>query len=253
MQHRPGFLKAIMAAAILALAAGTASAGDTVTLHGSSNAHKSVIEPGRDACQKATGLTLDVVGSTAGAGLEDLIAGRCDIAMCADTIPEVLAGLKGVADPGNLKEFEVGQTKMVVAVNKENPVGKLSAEQVKALLTGAAANWKELGWDDKPVVVIAAPQGSANRKVVQKQLMGGADYAPGTIDAETAVKQVEYLSVNPEGIMVIGESTLKSAKGGAVKVVDAPGVALRMTLVTKGEPAGNIKKVVDYYTGPGKK
>jgi phosphate transport system substrate-binding protein len=228
---------------------GVGIAADLVTLHGSSNTHKSVVEPGKDACQKATGVSIDIVGSSAGAGLEDLIKGKCDIAMSADTIPEVLSGLKGVSDPGNLKEFVVGKTRMVVAVHKENPVTKLSADQLKGLLTGTIGNWKDVGGEDKPVVVIAAPQGSANRKVVQRQLMGGGEFAGGTIDAETAAKQAEYLSVNPEGIIVVGESTLKTAKGGTAKVVEAPEAALQMTLVTKGEPTGSVKKIVDFYMG----
>ncbi len=239
--------------AVGVLFSGMAWGGDTVSLQGSSNTHKTIVEPGKDACQKATGVTLDILGNNAGAGVESLIAGKCDIAMSADKLSAVLAELKGVKDPGNLKEFVVGRARMVVVVHKDNPISKVTGEQLKGLLTGTIESWKALGWKDSPVVVIAAPVGAANRNIVQRDLMGGADYAPGTIDSETAAKQVEYLSINPEGIMVVGDGIMKTAKNNPIKVVESPDIALPLTLVTKGEPTGNLKKVVDYFTGAGKK
>jgi phosphate transport system substrate-binding protein len=234
------------------LFSGMSWGGDTVSLQGSSNTHKSVVEPGKKDCEKATGVALDLLGSSAGAGVESLITGKCDIAMSADRLAEVLSEVKGGKDPGNLREFVVGRVKMVVVVSKDNPISRVTGEQLRGLLTGTIESWKDLGWKDNPVVVIAAPIGAANRKIVQRDLMGGADYAPGTIDAETAAKQVEYLSVNPEGIMVVGNGTLKTAKSSEFKVIESPDISMQLSLVTKGEPTGNIKKVIDFFTGPGK-
>jgi phosphate transport system substrate-binding protein len=245
----------VLASALFIPVAGLA--GDAVRLHGATTTQKSVIDPGKEALQK-TGVKLDVVGSTTGAGLEDLVGGKCDLAMAAEALPDAIANLKnvsaGIQVPDNLKEFVIGKSNLVVIVNKENPVAKLSGEQLGALLTGKTANWKDVGGADKPVVVIAAPIGTATRKILQKQLMGGADFAAGTIDSETPAKQVDYIDTNPEGIAVVADTLLKSsAKKGAVKVVEAPEISFQLTLVSKGEPAGDVKKVVDFYTGPGKK
>ena len=226
---------------------------DAVSLQGSSNCHKSVIEPGKVACEKATGVALNIFGNTAAVGVESLIAGKCDIAMSADKLSEVLSELKGVKNPGDLKEFIVGRVKLVVVVNKDNPVSKLTGEQLKGLLTGTIDNWKVLGWKDVPAIVIAAPVGSANRRIVQRDLMNGAEYAPGAIDAETAAKQIEYISINPEGIMVVGDGTVRSVHSGSVKVVETPDISMQLTLVTKGEPTGDIKKVIDFFTEKEKK
>lgn len=244
---------------ILLLSASVAGwCADTVSLHGATTTQKSVIDPGKEGLAKATGVKLEIVGSTTGAGLEDLINGKCDLAMAAEALPDAIANLKAVSTavvvPDNLKEFVVGKSKLVVIVNKENPVAKVSSEQLQGLLTGKIANWKEAGGQDKAVVIIAAPIGTATRKIIQKQIMSGADFAAGTIDSETPAKQVEYLDINPEGIAVVADALLaSSAKKGSVKIIDAPEISFQLTLVSKGEPAGNVKKVIDYYTASAKK
>lgn len=43
---------------------------------------------------------------------------------------------------------------LAVMVNKANPVTNLSAEQVRKIFKGAIKNWKEVGGEDRPVVVI---------------------------------------------------------------------------------------------------
>jgi len=237
---------------------GSGWCADTVSLHGATTTQKSVIDPGREALQKASGITLEIVGSTTGAGLEDLIGGKCDIAMAAEALPDAIASLKAVstavAVPDTLKEFVVGAPRLVIIVHKENPVARLSSDQLKGLLTGTIGNWKEVGGPDKPVVVIAAPLGTGTRKVPQKKIMGGGEFAPGTIDSETPAKQVEYIALTPEGIAIVAETLFaKSPHKASARIVEGPDISLQLTLITKGEPSGNSKKVIDFYTGPGKK
>ena len=43
---------------------------------------------------------------------------------------------------------------VLILVNKENPVENLSVEQARGIFSGEIKNWKELGGDDAPIVVV---------------------------------------------------------------------------------------------------
>lgn len=52
---------------------------------------------------------------------------------------------------------------IAIIVNQGNPVQDLSLEQIKGLATGSITNWKEVGGNDAPVVLIGREAGSGTR------------------------------------------------------------------------------------------
>ena len=57
---------------------------------------------------------------------------------------------------------------IALLVNTENPVKNISLEDVKKIYTGEITNWKELGGDDSPIVVVSREEGSGTRDAFQE-------------------------------------------------------------------------------------
>ena len=230
---------------------------ETVKLHGSTTVQKRIMEPGKDALKKATGIDLELVGNGTGNGVEDLVAGKCDAAMASEELVDAVASMKdasGKAATGDLKGNVITNDVIKVIVNPVNTVTKLSKEQLKGLHNGKIANWKEVGGPDQPVIIITSHLGSATRKVFQKIIMDGEKYVDGAIEVETTRKEIENVGQFPEaiGAVSLGFINLPGNKE-KVKIVESPEIGRPLMVITKGEPNPGVKKVLDFFRGEGKK
>jgi phosphate transport system substrate-binding protein len=82
-------------------------------------------------------------------GLDDLIAGRADVAMLSSPLTAVAGKINqkqpGAVDMSALNEFKIGETRVVFIVHPSNPVKSLTPPQLKEILAGNITNWKEVG------------------------------------------------------------------------------------------------------------
>lgn len=56
-----------------------------------------------------------------------------------------------------LKVFPIAKEPLLILVNKNNPVKNLSLKQVRAIFSGNIRNWKEVGGNDRKIVVVMRP------------------------------------------------------------------------------------------------
>ena len=68
--------------------------------------------------------------------------------------------LKDEEKAAGLKETQIAIDGIAVITNKNNGVKDLSLEQVKDIYTGKITNWKEVGGNDAPIVVVSREDGS---------------------------------------------------------------------------------------------
>ncbi|WP_177419522.1 substrate-binding domain-containing protein, partial [endosymbiont of Lamellibrachia barhami] len=133
-----------------------------------------------------------------------------------------------------------------------------SKTQLRDVFSGKIKNWKELGGQDlmiKPYIVKPA---SATRHVFQKKVMGGAEYS-GTAVVTPDRKIVARVIHERGAIGQISLAFLKSIKRIALISVDGEKPALdnpnypvtrELNLVTHGEPAGEIRKFIEWTLSP---
>jgi len=230
---------------------------ETVRLHGSTTVQKRIMEPGKEALKKATGIDLVLVGNGTGNGLEDLVGGKCDAGMASEELADAIASMKdasGKAATGDLKPHVITSDVIKVIVNPSNPVSKLDKEQLKGLHNGSIANWKAVGGPDLPVIVVTSHLGSATRKVFQKTIMDGTKYVDGALEVETTRKEIEDVGQFPEGIGAVSMGFINlPGNKEKVKIVETPNISRPLMLITKGEASPGVKKIVDFFTGEGKK
>lgn len=230
---------------------------EVVKLNGSTTVLKRIMEPGKDALKKATGIDLELVGNGTGNGLEDLVNGKCQAGMASEELADAVASMKdasGKAATGDLKGHTITSDVIKVIVNPANKLSKLSKDQLKGLHTGAIANWKEVGGDDLGVIVVTSHAGSATRKVFNKLMMDGKPYVVGAIEVETTRKEIDNVADLPEAIGAVSMGFINlPGNREKVKIVETPEISRPLMLITKGEPDAGVKKVLDFFRGEGKK
>jgi len=144
-------------------------------------------------------------------------------------------------------------------------VTNLTTDQATKIWTGQITNWKDVGGNDQPIVLILRPASSGTRATFKKIVLGGADEAnTGTTLTEdsngavtTAVQQT------PGSTSVIGFSYYAANKAGLVGLqldgVDA--TVANMTngsyklqafghMYSKGQPTGLTAAFLDYMLSP---
>jgi phosphate transport system substrate-binding protein len=97
---------------------------------------------------------ISVTGGGSGTGIASLINGTVDIANASRTIKteEVAEAQQKGIDP---LEHIIARDAIAVIVNPNNPVKKLTLEQISDIYQGDINNWQEVGGEDRPIVRIS--------------------------------------------------------------------------------------------------
>ncbi len=242
-------MKPAFTLAALALAAAFVgnAAAETIKMSGAATVFNAVVQTGKEAVEKNTGHTLQLVSSNSGKGLADLASGAVDIAMVSEPL-DVSAPLAEVAgtkiDAKAVQFFELKKDEIVFVVHPSNPVAKLSPEQLKDILSGKIANWKDVGGKDKPIVVYGEGPTAGTRAMIKKLVLGGAEYTPG-LKAQTSIKRVAELVAGDEaGIAGVGRNYVEAGK---TKAVESKKFERPLALATLGAPKPAAKAVIDAY------
>ena len=96
-------------------------------------------------------LSLSVTGGGSGTGIASLINGTVDIANASRAMT---ADEKKQAEANGITpvEFTVARDAIAVIVNPQNPVRRLTLQQISDIYSGKINNWSEVGGDQRPIV-----------------------------------------------------------------------------------------------------
>lgn len=102
---------------------------------------------------------ISVTGGGSGTGIAALINGTVDLANASREIKDVEAeaarrnGIEPV-------EYVVALDAIAVVVNPSNPVDRLTIPQIADIYTGEITNWREVGGEDRPIVLLSRESNS---------------------------------------------------------------------------------------------
>ena len=96
-------------------------------------------------------ISISVTGGGSGTGIASLVNGTVDIANASRKIKEeeIAQAKSNGIDP---VEHIIARDAIAVVVNPENPVSKLTLQQISDIYSGKYTNWKEVGGEDRPIV-----------------------------------------------------------------------------------------------------
>lgn len=208
-----------------------------------------------------------ITGGGSGTGLSSLISSTCDIAMTSRNIKEKeisLANKRGI-DPNEIK---VALDGLAVVVNPDNPVSKLTIGQLAGIFTGKIVNWKELGGQDKKIVILSREVNSGTHVYFKEHVLRSNDpnskeeFAPRALLLSSSQAIADEVAGNPAAIGYYGmgyisdkQKPIAVAKDDSSEYV-APvienvisgkyPISRPLFLYTNGTPENLVKKFVDF-------
>ncbi len=208
-----------------------------------------------------------VTGGGSGTGIASLISGTCDITMSSRDIKDkevALAKQKGI-EP---YEIRVGLDGLAVVVNTKNPASRLTLDQLSQIFTGRITNWKELGGEDKEIVILSREINSGTHVYFKEHVLRKNDpnskeeFAPVALLLSSSQAIADEVAGNPAAIGYYGMGYISSRQKSVLIAKDEKSeyiapiienvvsgkypISRPLFLYTNGQPEGLVKKFIDF-------
>jgi phosphate transport system substrate-binding protein len=226
-----------------------------LTLTGASTIAPLLVEIGKRFEQQHPDVRVDVQTGGSSRGVGDCRKGLNDIGMVSRPLED---------DEKDLHAFPIALDGICIILHRDNPVAKLSDEQIVAIYTGKIKNWKDVGGKDAAITVVNKAEGRSTLELFCKYFkLKNSDIKADVVigDNEQGIKTV---AGNPEaiGYVSIGTAEYDSEHGTPIKLLSVGGVEASSTnvangsfplsrplnLITKEPPDGLVKEFLDFAT-----
>lgn len=214
---------------------------------------------------------ISVTGGGTGTGIAAMINGTVDIANASRAMKDEersAANTNGI-EP---REYVVALDAIAVVVHPSNPVDGLTLQQISDIYTGKITNWRELGGEDRPIVLLSRESNSGTyvyflEEVIRLGQESELLFSPETLLMPSSEGISAEIRQNPNAIGYDGlgyvtpdQKMLGVAKdpGGPFVLPSADTVndgsypiSRELFMYTAGEPQGEVKAYLDYILGEG--
>jgi phosphate transport system substrate-binding protein len=210
-----------------------------------------------------------VTGGGSGVGIASLINKTCEVAAASREMKpkEIeMANKRGVFP----EEITVAYDGVAVIVNNNNPIDKLTIEDLHKIFTGEVTNWKQLGGKDLRIVTLSREVSSGTYVYFKEHViqLGKKDnkeeFSPHTLLLTSSQTIVEEVAGNEGAIGYMGmgyvSDRTKSLMLGKDVEFYPPDIdnVLKQTyplsrplyFYTNGEPEGVTKLFIDFTLSP---
>lgn len=210
---------------------------------------------------------ISVTGGGSGTGIASLVNGTVDIANVSREIsPEEAAQArsKGI-DP---VEFVIARDAIAVIVNPENPVSRLTLQQLSDIYSGKINNWREVGGENRPIVRLSRETNSGTHVYFLETVLRLGDknnktlFSTDTLLLPASEGIIYEVRQNPNAIGYDGLGYVPSDLKKIAVAKDANGpfvlpsaetvkdgaypIARDLYMYTAGEPSGAVKNYLDW-------
>lgn len=118
-----------------------------------------------------------VSSTSSGDGFAQLLDQKVEIGMASRRIRPAEARALRDDGAGNMvsptQEHIVAVDSLVLVTNPDNPVKRVTAEQLRQVYAGQITNWSQLGGADQAITVVSRIEGSGTRSVFEDRIFGG--------------------------------------------------------------------------------
>jgi len=217
-------------------------------------------------------VSISVTGGGSGTGIAAMIHGTVDVANASREMKEeeiAAAQANGI----NPVEFVIAGDAIAVVVNPSNPVQRLTLRQISDIYTGRITNWRDVGGEDRPIVLLSRESNSGTYVYFLENVIRlGADdptllFSPDTLLMPSSEGISAEIRQNPNAIGYDGlgyvtpdQKTIAVARDthGAYVLpsVDTVNdgtypISRPLYMYTAGEPAGVVRDYIDWILHDG--
>lgn len=252
----------VLTAAIFAFTATAAFADSVIVMDGSTT----VLPFGQAAAERYMkenpSVKFSVSGTGSGNGIKSLIDGSAHIANASRFIKD--SEVKNAIEKGVYPvPFAVALDCMVPVVHPSNPVKNLTKAQLKSIYAGETTNWKEVGGNDAPIVVIGRDTSSGTYGTWQDMIMDVGGKTRVTPKAQVTASSGAMMTAVAQNKNAIGYEGLgyvnKSVKAITVEGIEGNPTSARngkypltrfLYMFTNGWPSGDLLDFMNFMQGP---
>lgn len=216
-------------------AAGTSASGassaaaeelsGTLSMNGSTSMEKVIKAVNGAFMEKNKGVTVNLNLTGSGTGIQEASEGKCDIGNSSRKLKD--------EEAEKLDATVVGLDGIALVVNPANKLEDITLEDLAKVYSGEITNWKELGGDDKSIVVIGREDGSGTRDGFESIVMGDKEpkyaqelestgsviNAVATTDGAIGYASLANVDETVKALKIGGiEATEENVKSGAYEV-----------------------------------
>ncbi len=214
---------------------------------------------------------VSVTGGGSGTGIAAMINGTVDIANASRAMKDEE---RSAANANGIQPLEhaVALDAIAVVVHPSNPVNGLTLQQISDIYTGKITNWRELGGEDRPIVLLSRESNSGTYVYFLEEVIRLGEesellFSPETLLMPSSEGISAEIRQNPNAIGYDGlgyvtpdQKMLGVAKnaGGPYVLPSADTVndgaypiSRELFMYTAGEPQGAVKAYLDYILGEG--
>jgi phosphate transport system substrate-binding protein len=219
-----------------------------------------IVQMAGEELRRTKGLEVMAQGGGSSRGFEDCIAGRNSLgAMARELTAE---------EKAQVITFPIAYDGVGIVVHASNKIAGLTTDDLRRIYRKQVTNWSFLGGRDESIVVVHKGEGHATREVFMKYTGLTPDemtrFTDVTAGDNAQVIRVIANTANAIGYVSLGE-VIKAAEAGlAVRLVRFNGIEPVMenvtnktyplfhplALISKGEPKGGSRVVLDFLRSP---
>ncbi|WP_424244214.1 phosphate transport system substrate-binding protein [Elusimicrobium posterum] len=203
---------------------------------------------------------ISIRGGGSGVGINSLIVGTVDI---ANSSREIKSAEIEKAKEKNIypQENIVAMDAIALVINPSNKVSNLTKQQVKDIFTGKIKNWKEVGGDNKKIVVVSRDSASGTFEAFNELALDKEKVRKDALMQASNQGVAAIISTTPGAIGYVGLGYITSKTKAlsidsvqpSVETVLAGKYAYSRPLYmyTNGSPKGETKALLDFINSAG--
>ena len=146
---------------------------------------------------------VSVTGGGSGVGLSSLREGTTDIAMASRRIKfDERVRMQQAGRP--VEELTVAFDALAVIVHPSNPVSRLTREQLEGIFRGKITNWKQVGGEDRKIVVYSRETSSGTYEFFKESVLKHRNYMPAVLSMPATGAIIQSVGQTPGAIGYVG-------------------------------------------------
>ena len=144
-----------------------------------------------------------VTGGGSGVGISALLDGTTEIAMASRSI-KFSETMKAKAAGLELEEVPVAYDALAVVVHPSNPVSRLTRQQLEDIFRGKITNWKEVGGEDRKIVVYSRETSSGTYEFFKESVLKNKNYMSSSLSMPATGAIIQSVSQTRGAIGYVG-------------------------------------------------
>ncbi|ADV43884.1 PstS family phosphate ABC transporter substrate-binding protein [Bacteroides helcogenes] len=149
------------------------------------------------------GARITVTGGGTGVGISALLDETTDIAMASRAI-KFSEKMKAKAAGEELEEIPIAYDALAVVVHPSNPVKQLTRRQLEDIFRGKITNWKQVGGDDRKIVVYSRETSSGTYEFFKESVLKNKNYMSSSLSMPATGAIIQSVSQTRGAIGYVG-------------------------------------------------